>query len=105
VATPDGRWVDAPPLAGSFVVNVGTMLHRWSNGRLLATPHRVINTSGAERYSVPFFYDPDVTTVIEPLACCIDANCPARFEPIEFGAFLRHELESGYRHHQPDSSR
>jgi isopenicillin N synthase-like dioxygenase len=104
VATPDGRWVDAPPLPGSFVVNVGTMLHRWSNGRLLATPHRVINTSGAERYSVPFFYDPDVTARVEPLACCIGADRPALFEPLVFGDFVRRELESGYRHHQPDPS-
>ncbi len=104
VATPDARWVDAPPLPGSFVVNVGTMLHRWSNGRLFATPHRVINTSGAERYSVPFFYDPDVTARIEPLPCCTGPDRPAMFEPLVFGDFVRRELESGYRHHQPDPS-
>lgn len=105
VATPDGRWVDAPPMAGSFVVNVGSMVHRWSNGRLLATPHRVINSSGAERYSVPFFYDPDVTTVIEPLPCCVDAQHPARFEPLVFGDFLRHELEASYERHRPQPGR
>ena len=99
VQTPDERWVDAPPMPGSFVVNVGTMLHRWSNGRLLATPHRVINRSGHERYSVPFFYDPNVATVIDPLACCIAPNRPAQFPPVRFDDFLRHELESSYLHH------
>lgn len=103
VGTPDGRWVDAPPVPGSFVVNVGTVLHRWSNGRLLATPHRVINTSGRERYSVPFFYDPAVTTVVEPLPCCVDDTSPAAFAPQRFDDFLRNELESSYEHHRPDT--
>ncbi len=100
VRTPDERWVDATPIPGSFVVNVGTMLHRWSNGRLLATPHRVINTSGRERYSVPFFYDPDVATVIEPLASCVEPGAEPGFGPLHFGEFLRSELEAGYQHHQ-----
>ncbi len=102
VGTPDGRWVAAPPVAGSFVVNVGQMLNRWSNGRLLATPHRVVNRSGRERYSVPFFYDPNVATVIEPLPVCITADRPPSFEPLVFGDFLRHQLESSYTQHLPN---
>jgi isopenicillin N synthase-like dioxygenase len=103
VATPDGRWSVAPPVAGAFVVNVGQMLHRWSNGRMLATPHRVVNRSGRERWSVPFFYDPNVTSVIEPLPSCIDADTPPAYEPLVYGDFVRHQLESSYLHHHlPD---
>ncbi|SLN38427.1 isopenicillin N synthase family dioxygenase [Pseudooctadecabacter jejudonensis] len=98
VQTPAGHWVDVPLREGAFVVNVGDMLHRLTNGRLLSTPHRVINTSGKARYSVPFFFDPHVSTTIAPLA----GAGPARFTPIQFGAFLKSELEAGYDAHQSD---
>ncbi|MTI01902.1 isopenicillin N synthase family oxygenase [Roseibium sp. RKSG952] len=100
VQTPAGHWVDAPPIEGAFVVNVGDMLHRLSNGRLLSTPHRVINASGRERYSVPFFFDPHVSAVIAPLP----ETGIARFEPLNFGEFLRNELEASYDAHQADQS-
>ena len=100
VQTPAGNWVDAPPLRDAFVVNVGDMLHRMSNGRLLSTPHRVINSTGRERYSVPFFFDPHVSADIAPLA---GTGAP-RFEPLNFGAFLRGELEASYDAHKADTA-
>jgi len=100
VMTPAGAWIDAPPLPGSLVMNVGDMLHRWSNGRLRSTPHRVINRSGRERHSCPFFYDPNVRTVIAPLPSCTGPGNPPRFEPIVFGDFLRAELKAGYQRHE-----
>ena len=100
VMTPAGAWVDAPYIAGSFVLNVGDMLHRWSNGRLRSTPHRVINRSGRARYSCPFFFDPNVATEIAPLACCVQDDAPPKFPPVQFGAFLRAELEASYEQHQ-----
>ena len=96
VQTPSGDWVDAPPMEGAFVVNVGDMLHRMSNGRLLSTPHRVINKAGRERYSVPFFYDPHVALDIAPLPGTGDP----KFGPINFGEFLRRELEIAYDAHK-----
>ena len=96
VQTPAGNWVDAPPVPGAFVVNVGDMLHRMSNGRLLSTPHRVINATGRERYSVPFFFDPHVSAKIAPLP----GTGTPRFEPMNFGDHLRGELEAGYDAHK-----
>lgn len=95
VQTPAGEWVDVPPKPDALVVNVGDMLHRMSNGRLLSTPHRVINTSGRERYSVPFFFDPHVSTEIVPMP---GTGIP-HFEPINFGDFLRSELGAAYDAH------
>jgi len=63
---PDEGWIDVPPARGGLVVNFGQMLADWSSGRIKATPHRVLG-GGAERFSVPFFYEPAVDAVIEPL--------------------------------------
>lgn len=100
VQTPAGAWVAAPPMEDAFVVNVGDMLHRMSNGRFLSTPHRVINRTGRERYSCPFFFDPHVSAEIAPLP---GTGAP-RFEPLNFGAFLRGELEAGYDAHSEDAA-
>lgn len=99
VQTPHGEWLDVPPQAGTFVMNVGQMLHQWSNGLLRATPHRVVNRSGRERFSVPFFYDPNVATIIAPLPSCTSVDNPPQFEDVVFGEFLRRELQAGYQRH------
>lgn len=56
----DDGWLEAPPLAGSFVCNVGDMLDRMTGGRYRSVPHRVaLNASGRDRLSIPLFFDPD----------------------------------------------
>jgi len=62
-----GGWVDAPPLAGTLVCNIGDMLDRLTGGWFKSTPHRVRNTSGRERLSFPLFFDPDFASRIQPL--------------------------------------
>ena len=58
-------WIDAPPIEGSFVVNLGDMLERMTGGRYVSTPHRVRNAGSAGRLSFPFFFDPSWDAVID----------------------------------------
>ncbi len=66
VRTPAG-WLDAPPVPGTFVCNIGDMLDRLTGGWYRSTPHRVRNVSGRDRLSFPFFFDPDFLAEIQPL--------------------------------------
>jgi len=100
VQTPEGGWLDIPELPNSFVVNVGNMLHRLTNGLLISTPHRVINKSGKERYSCPFFYDPNINAVIKPQGNGVSSSNPEKYKPIIYGDYLKHELTSTYTQHQ-----
>ncbi len=66
VAAPEG-WIDAPPVAGTFVCNIGDMLDRLTGGWYRSTPHRVRNLSGHGRLSFPFFLDPGFSAEVPPL--------------------------------------
>ncbi|UGS27905.1 isopenicillin N synthase family oxygenase [Microbacterium resistens] len=55
----DGSWVDAPPVDGAFVVNIGELLEYATGGYLKATNHRVVSPRAPdERISIPFFFNP-----------------------------------------------
>jgi len=82
------EWIAVPPLAHHWVVNLGDMLERWTNGKYRSTLHRVVNTNGRERYSIPFFFEPSFDTVVECLPSCCNATNPAKWPPITSGEHL-----------------
>ena len=96
-----GDWIDAPPLPGSFVLNVGDMLARWTNHHFVSTPHRVVNRSGGERYSLPYFFDTSMDQVIECLPCCTDAAHPPRHPPVRYGDYLMERIDKNYAYRRP----
>lgn len=63
-----GNWVRVPPMKDTLVVNIGNILQIWSNGSFSSTPHRVIMEGDDDRYSIPFFVNPDFDCIIEPMA-------------------------------------
>jgi isopenicillin N synthase-like dioxygenase len=91
-----GNWVEAPPVKGALVVNIGEMMARWTNDLFVATPHRVINRSGKARYSIPFFFATNYDTVISCLPSCTTPLYPARYEPVVAGQYLANRLKDIY---------
>ncbi|PZQ62386.1 MAG: isopenicillin N synthase family oxygenase [Variovorax paradoxus] len=96
-----GDWIEAPPIPDTYVLNVGDMLARWTNGRLVSTPHRVINRSGGDRYSLPYFLDPSMDTLIECLPTCTDAAHPPQHPPVRYGDYLLERLNRNYDYRKP----
>ncbi len=91
-------WIDARPIAGTLVVNVGDLLARWTNGRFSSTVHRVINRSGRERYSIATFFDPDFAATVDPRELGTPA-AECRYEPVRAGDYIlrRFDESFGYR--------
>jgi isopenicillin N synthase-like dioxygenase len=85
---PSGRWIDAPAMDNAFLVNGGDMLRRWTNDRFLATPHRVINRSGEERYAIPFFFDCGAEHPMACLPTCSAPSNPPKYEPITYVEYM-----------------
>lgn len=88
-----GEWIPAPPIEGSFVMDVADILAHWSGGLFASTPHRVINASGQERYSQPFFFDPSMDVMISPVV-----GARAGQDPIRYGDYLMERLDKNYRY-------
>jgi isopenicillin N synthase-like dioxygenase len=91
VKTRDG-WVKAAPLPGSFVCNIGDMLDRMTGGLYRSTPHRVaLNTSGRDRLSMPFFFDPNFEARVSPIeglhASAAEQDRAARWDGANIHAF------------------
>ena len=76
------RWIDAPPVPGTFICNIGDMLERLTRGRYRSTPHRVRNVSHRSRYSFPFFFDPHFNAPMVPpdLPAALGDNATARWD-------------------------
>ncbi len=95
-----GEWIDAPPIPGAFIMNTGDITARWSNNRFLSTPHRVYNRQNRDRYSMAFFYDPNMDSRIACLPSCADEANPPRYESVVYGDYLMERLNANhaYRH-------
>ena len=84
VQNKNGEWVGAPPVADTFVINIGNIMETWSNGLFSSTPHRVINCGDNDRYSIPLFVNPSADVTIAPLIGDTEA-----IEAFHYGTYQR----------------
>lgn len=75
VLNANAEWIPAPHIPGTFVINVGDFLMRLTNNRFLSTVHRVTNTSGRERYSMPWFCSFNLDALVEVSIFLVMQSC------------------------------
>ncbi len=95
VRSRDGDWTMVTAPAGSLVVNLGDMLARWTNDHYVSTPHRVSAPAASDRFSVPFFVNPDPAATVSCLPSCVTDLRPCRYPPVTAGDFLAKRIEDG----------
>jgi isopenicillin N synthase-like dioxygenase len=96
VRLPSGEWLGVPYVPGSFAVNSGDMMVRWTNGRFKSTPHRALPPVGRDRYAIPFFLGPRFDQVIECLPSCASVDTPPRWPPITYAEWQAYWYDANY---------
>jgi isopenicillin N synthase-like dioxygenase len=97
VQTKSGQWINADPIPGAFVVNIGDMIERWTNGEWKSTLHRVIHKGSAYRVSVPFFFEPNFDAIVKPLKVCLDrTGGEPLYEEVMYGDHLIHKIKGNF---------
>jgi isopenicillin N synthase-like dioxygenase len=92
VRLPSGEWLSPPLIDGTFLVNLGNVMKRWSNDRFLSTPHGVVNDSGRDRYSIATFFDPNYKAVVDPAAFGTLGLHP----PVQAGNYILDRVRSSF---------
>jgi isopenicillin N synthase-like dioxygenase len=90
-------WIEAPPIPGTFIVNIGDIFETWSGGQFKSTQHRVINI-GRERYSFPLFFGLDYHTLVQPLEKFRTEETLAKYPPMKAGDHLMRMTVKAFRY-------
>ena len=92
-----GDWVDATPVSGTLVVNLGDLMSRWTNGIYASNMHRVKNNrSAGDRYSIPYFYSPRPDALIKCIDTCTDGTRAPRFAPVTASEHINEMFRRSY---------
>jgi isopenicillin N synthase-like dioxygenase len=103
-----GEWFAPPIIPGTFLINLGNVMRRWSNNRFLSTPHGVLNESGVDRYSIAYFHSPNPAATIECLSSCVSPDNPARYPKAVYRDLVLEFYRANYFHqkgHASDAAR
>jgi len=91
-----GDWIEAPPISGTFVINIGEMLATWTNDLFVATQHRVMNTSNRDRYSIPLFFDMDYDIEVACLDTCLQPGEAPKYPSVTAGEYILKRLDETF---------
>lgn len=92
----DDMFLDVQPMQNAFICNIGDAIQLLTNDRYRSAPHRVVNTSGRERYSTGLFFRPNFDFTLECLPSCCSEDNPPRYQPIAFGQHLTNKFVSSH---------
>ena len=95
VMAPSGKWMEVAPLRGGIVVNTGEFMNRWTNGRFIATPHRVVPPK-KDRYALTFFFNTNDETIADPLPTCVSPGDQPKYDPVAFHDYQVSYLDGNY---------
>ncbi|KAF2102549.1 Clavaminate synthase-like protein [Rhizodiscina lignyota] len=101
VLNANGIWVNAPPVERTFVCNVGDFFQEATAGRFLSTVHRVVNKTGSERYSIPFFFAPNMDAEMAVVESCREPG--KEYQPLQVGAYFKKRIAAARSKH-PDGT-
>ncbi|MGH6931925.1 MAG: isopenicillin N synthase family dioxygenase [Dongiaceae bacterium] len=93
-----GDWIEAPPIPGTLVINIGDMPMRWTNGEFASTLHRVVNVTGAARYSFPLFFGANYDVVARPLPTFSSSANPPKYPPTKCGPWTVMNITKVYEY-------
>ncbi|MGE0224633.1 MAG: isopenicillin N synthase family dioxygenase [Acetobacteraceae bacterium] len=99
-----GEWFAPPVIPGTYLINLGNIMRRWSNDRFLSTPHGVINESGTDRYSIAYFHSPNPARTIACLPSCVSSDNPARYPPAVYRDLVLEFYRKNYFHQKGHAS-
>ncbi|KAK1142906.1 hypothetical protein N8T08_007147 [Aspergillus melleus] len=91
-----GEWLDVQPVPGAYVINLGDLFMRMANDKYKSNIHRVINKSGRERYSIPFFFSGNPDYLCECLPNCREDSEPAKYPPITVEDMVKGAYKDSY---------
>ena len=95
VKTQDGKWITGEYIPNAICVNSGDFMKKWTNGRFIATPHRVLPPK-QERYISAFFFNPNWDVTSSPLPGCHDAQNPSKYDITTFYEHLCNYVDRNY---------
>ena len=96
IKLPSGKWLAAPMIKDTFIINIGDMLARWTNDRWVSTLHRVVDpeTSNKPRLSIAYFQVPNFDAVIECIPTCVATGEKEKYSPVDAGPYLMGRFRS-----------
>lgn len=89
----DNKWFDAPVIPDTYICNIGDMLQYWTKDLYIATKHRVL--TGTPRISLPFFFQPDYETVVQPINS-IKGIENKKYNSVKYGTYAYKNYKSIY---------